>query len=62
VRHGGLAKESKFNELPSFITCNVKEIAFSSDGEPTMIHNFAEARPGQVKRPKTGLAKPRRPE
>jgi len=49
VRHGGLAKESKFNELPSFITCNVKEIAFSSDGEPTMIHNFAEARarPGQ---------------
>ena len=42
VRDGGLAKESKFNELPSFITRNVKDIAFSGDGEPTMIHNFAE--------------------
>ena len=42
VRDGGLAKEPKFNELPAFITRNVKDIAFSGDGEPTMIHNFAE--------------------
>ena len=42
VRDGGLAKEPKFDELPSFITRNVKDIAFSGDGEPTLIHNFAE--------------------
>lgn len=42
VRDGGLAKEPKFNELPSFITRNIKDLAFSGDGEPTMIHNFAE--------------------
>jgi wyosine [tRNA(Phe)-imidazoG37] synthetase (radical SAM superfamily) len=42
VRDGGLAKEPKFDELPSFITRNIKDIAFSGDGEPTMIHNFAE--------------------
>src|SRR5881628_2174184 len=42
VRDGGLAKEPKFNELPSFITRNIKDIAFSGDGEPTMIHNFAD--------------------
>ena len=42
VRDGGLAKEPKFDELPSFITRNIKDVAFSGDGEPTMIHNFAE--------------------
>ena len=42
VRDGGLAKEPKFNELPSFITRNVKDIAFSGDGEPTLIRNFTE--------------------
>jgi wyosine [tRNA(Phe)-imidazoG37] synthetase (radical SAM superfamily) len=42
VRDGGLAREPKFDELPSFITRNVKDIAFSGDGEPTMIQNFAE--------------------
>src|SRR5436190_922608 len=42
VRDGGLAKEPRFDELPSFITRNVKDIAFSGDGEPTLIHNFAE--------------------
>jgi len=42
VRDGGLAKEPKFDELPSFITRNVKDIAFSGDGEPTLIHNFAD--------------------
>ena len=42
VRDGGLAREPKFNELPSFITRNIKDLAFSGDGEPTLIHNFAE--------------------
>lgn len=42
VRDGGLAKEPRFNELPSFITRNIKDLAFSGDGEPTMIHNFAD--------------------
>jgi wyosine [tRNA(Phe)-imidazoG37] synthetase (radical SAM superfamily) len=42
VRDGGLAKEPKFDELPSFITRNVKDIALSGDGEPTLIHNFSE--------------------
>ena len=58
VSDGGLAKEPKFNELPSFITRNVKEIAFSSDGEPTMIHNFAEAGPARPKDQKRGLPSP----
>jgi wyosine [tRNA(Phe)-imidazoG37] synthetase (radical SAM superfamily) len=42
VRDGGLAREPKFNELPSFITRNIKDISFSGDGEPTLIHNFAD--------------------
>jgi wyosine [tRNA(Phe)-imidazoG37] synthetase (radical SAM superfamily) len=42
VRDGGLAKEPRFNELPSFLTRNVKDLAFSGDGEPTLIHNFAD--------------------
>ncbi len=42
ARDGGLGKEPKFDELPEFVTRNVKDIAFSGDGEPTMIHNFAE--------------------
>src|SRR5436309_2360389 len=42
VRDGGLAKEPKFDELPSFITRNVKDIAFSGDGEQTLIRNFTE--------------------
>ena len=60
VRDGGLAKEPKFNELPSFITRNVKDIAFSGDGEPTLIHNFAECVQvvAEVKRAE-GLAKTR---
>ena len=41
ARDGGLAKEPKFNEVP-WLTREVKDIAFSGDGEPTMIHNFAE--------------------
>jgi len=60
VRDGGLAKEPKFDELPSFITRNVKDIAFSGDGEPTMIHNFAECAEAvaEVKR-REGLDKTR---
>ena len=41
ARDGGLAKEPKFNEVP-WLTREVKDIAFSGDGEPTMIHNFDE--------------------
>jgi wyosine [tRNA(Phe)-imidazoG37] synthetase (radical SAM superfamily) len=42
ARDGGLAKEPKFGELPPFLTRNIKDIAFSGDGEPTMIANFAD--------------------
>jgi wyosine [tRNA(Phe)-imidazoG37] synthetase (radical SAM superfamily) len=41
AKDGGLAKEPKFDEVP-WLTHEVKDIAFSGDGEPTMIHNFAE--------------------
>jgi len=44
VRHaldGGLAREPKFDEVPDF-TRHIRDIAFSGDGEPTMVHNFAE--------------------
>jgi len=41
AKDGGLAKEPKFDEVP-WLTREVKDIAFSGDGEPTMIQNFAE--------------------
>jgi wyosine [tRNA(Phe)-imidazoG37] synthetase (radical SAM superfamily) len=41
ARDGGLAKEPKFDEVP-WLTREVKDIAFSGDGEPTMISNFAD--------------------
>ena len=41
ARDGGLGKEPKFNEAP-WLTRDIKDIAFSGDGEPTMVHNFAE--------------------
>lgn len=41
ARDGGLAREPKFCEVP-WLTREVKDIAFSGDGEPTMIANFAE--------------------
>ncbi|HIG80786.1 MAG TPA: radical SAM protein [Verrucomicrobiales bacterium] len=41
AKDGGLAKEPKFDEVP-WLTREVKDIAFSGDGEPTMIHNFAD--------------------
>lgn len=41
AKDGGLAKEPKFNQVP-WMTRDIKDIAFSGDGEPTMIDNFAE--------------------
>ena len=41
AQDGGLAKEPKFNEVP-WLTRDVRDIAFSGDGEPTMIANFEE--------------------
>ncbi len=41
ARDGGLAKEPKFNEVP-WLTREVRDIAFSGDGEPTMVNNFAD--------------------
>jgi wyosine [tRNA(Phe)-imidazoG37] synthetase (radical SAM superfamily) len=41
AKDGGLAKEPKFDEVP-WLTRDIKDIAFSGDGEPTMITNFAE--------------------
>jgi len=41
AKDGDLAKEPKFDEVP-WLTREVKDIAFSGDGEPTMIHNFAD--------------------
>ncbi len=42
ARDGGLAREPKFNELPPALTQTARDIAFSGDGEPTMLHNFDE--------------------
>jgi len=41
ARDGGLAKEPKFDEVPE-LTRSIRDIAFSGDGEPTMLHNFDE--------------------
>ena len=41
AKDGGLAKEPKFEEVP-WLTRDIKDIAFSGDGEPTMIENFTE--------------------
>jgi len=38
---GGLATQPKFNEVPE-LTRVVRDIAFSGDGEPTMIPNFSD--------------------
>ena len=40
ARSGELGKQPKFNEVPQ-LTRDVRDIAFSGDGEPTMIPNFA---------------------
>ena len=42
LRHalsGGLAREPKFDEVPE-LTRVIRDIAFSGDGEPTMVPNF----------------------
>jgi len=41
AQEGHLALEPKFDEVP-WLTREVKDIAFSGDGEPTMIGEFAE--------------------
>jgi wyosine [tRNA(Phe)-imidazoG37] synthetase (radical SAM superfamily) len=41
IKSGGLQKTGKFAEAPQW-AMEIKDIAFSGDGEPTMIPNFAE--------------------
>lgn len=41
VRGGQLVQESRFREAAAWAG-DIKDIAFSGDGEPTMVHNFAE--------------------
>jgi len=41
VQVGRLAAEPKFNGLPPGVVQEIKDVAFSGDGEPTMIPNFA---------------------
>ena len=41
AKDGGLAKEPKFDEVP-WLTRHIRDIAFSGDGEPTLINNFAD--------------------
>jgi len=41
VKRGELAALSRFSEVPA-LAADIKDLAFSGDGEPTMIHNFAE--------------------
>jgi wyosine [tRNA(Phe)-imidazoG37] synthetase (radical SAM superfamily) len=42
ARQGALARDPKFSALPPDLTREIRDIAFSGDGEPTMIPNFAE--------------------
>jgi wyosine [tRNA(Phe)-imidazoG37] synthetase (radical SAM superfamily) len=42
VKTGGLEQESKFAGLPAGVARTIKDIAFSGDGEPTMVHNFED--------------------
>jgi wyosine [tRNA(Phe)-imidazoG37] synthetase (radical SAM superfamily) len=41
VRKGGLGWEARFAELPATTTREIQDLAFSGDGEPTMIDTFA---------------------
>jgi wyosine [tRNA(Phe)-imidazoG37] synthetase (radical SAM superfamily) len=41
VQSGGLGREPKFSELPEPVTRTIRDIAFSGDGEPTMIAEFS---------------------
>lgn len=42
VKEGGLTREDRFDGLPTWLATEIKDIAFSGDGEPTMIDHFAE--------------------
>ncbi|MBM3823861.1 MAG: radical SAM protein, partial [Verrucomicrobia bacterium] len=42
VLDGGLSEDARFRGLPERLIRDIKDIAFSGDGEPTMIGNFAE--------------------
>lgn len=42
VKDGGLAREPKFAQLPPSLTRVIRDLAFSGDGEPTLLPNFAE--------------------
>lgn len=42
VQDGGLGREPKFRDLPAVVTQEIKDIAFSGDGEPTMIADFSQ--------------------
>jgi wyosine [tRNA(Phe)-imidazoG37] synthetase (radical SAM superfamily) len=41
VQSGQLAAQARFAEAPELARA-IKDIAFSGDGEPTMVHNFAD--------------------
>ncbi len=41
AKDGSLAKQPKFSQVPE-LTRDIKDIAFSGEGEPTMVRNFAE--------------------
>jgi wyosine [tRNA(Phe)-imidazoG37] synthetase (radical SAM superfamily) len=40
AQSGGLAREAKFADAPPEVSREVRDIAFSGDGEPTMVHDF----------------------
>lgn len=42
ARAGGLLEDPKFREVPRAVATTVMDIAFSGDGEPTMIPNFSD--------------------
>lgn len=42
VRAGGLEGEARFRDLPAGWARAIKDVAFSGDGEPTMVANFAD--------------------
>lgn len=42
AREGGLIADPKYSEVPREIATTVRDIAFSGDGEPTMIPNFSQ--------------------
>lgn len=40
AQSGGLGREPKFSDTPPEVTRIVRDVAFSGDGEPTMVSNF----------------------